>query len=545
MAVFDRIAAGGFLNNTRSTAAVTRAHSRFPTLAAVALAAVLAACGGNDEQSGTPYVVPGQQQTQPGSIAGRVLSASDGQPVAGATVTVGAATTTTGVDGAFEFADLTQTDRLLVTITAPGFAPMVRITPVTGSIVTTVPAQLQPLAATVSIDAAVGGTATVPGSTAQVSLPAGAVVTSAGTAPTQPVLVQITPLNPAEDPNLVPGDFRTTNNGSAAWIESYGALSVVLTDAAGGSYNLAAGQSATIRIPAASRASTLPATIPLYGLNESTGLWELDGTATLAGTAPNQYYEGTVTRFTTWNTDNTINTVQVTGCVQDAAGRRVARARIELDGVTYSGTSNALTDRSGNFSVPMRRDASAALNARSASLLSNTRAVTSTTNNVPLGTPCLILADGAIGIKLSWGLQPLDVDSHLLTPQGTHISYLNKGSLTAAPFANLDIDDVTSFGPEIVSIRRPAQGTYRYFLTNFSGTFGPGMTGSPVKVEITYAGNTSVFRPGAGEGSFRHWHAFDIVVDSQCGVTVTPANTWSSSEPANPNQNGGAVTYCN
>ncbi len=546
MAVFDRIAVGGFLNNARSTAAVSRAHFRRPTLAALVLAVVLAACGGSDDDSGQPYVPAGQQPVQPGSLGGRVLSASNGQPIAGATVVVDGVTVTTGADGAFAFADLTQVDRILVTITAAGYASTVRVTSVTGGLTTTVPAQLMPLAATVSLNAAAGGTTTVPGSTAQVTFPAGAVVTAAGAAPTQPVLVQLTAFNPAEDATLLPGDYRTTNAGAAAWVESYGALTVVLTDAAGGSYNLAAGQSATIRIPAASRATTLPGTVTLYGFNESTGLWESGGTATLGGTAPNQYYEGTVTRFTTWNTNNMLNTVQVTGCVQDSAGRRVARARIELDGITYSGTTNVLSDRSGNFSVPMRRDASAALNARSASLLSNTRAVTTTTGNMPLGSPCLILAEGALGIKLTWGQQPLDVDSHLLTPHGTHIYYNAKGTLTAAPFANLDIDDLRSFGPEIVTIRRPAQGTYRYFLHNFSRTFSPGMTDSPVKVEVTYNGNTTVYRPGAGEGgSLEYWHAFDIVINAQCGVTITPANTWSAGEPTNPNPGGATITYCN
>jgi hypothetical protein len=549
MAVFDRIAAGGLLNNASSTAAVTRTHFHLRSLAALALVAILAACGGDDgDDTGQPPTAPGQpapQPSQPGHIAGRVLSAGDGQPVAGATVTVGGSAVTTGADGSFTFTDLTQVDRLAVTITAPGYAPTVRITSVTGSTTTTVPTQLLPLAATVSLDAAAGGTVTVPGSTAQVVFPAGAVVTATGAAPTQPVLVQLTPINPAFDPNLMPGDFHTTSSGTAAWLESFGALSVVLTDAAGGSYNLAAGQSATIRIPAATRAGTLPPTIPLYGFNETTGLWERSGTATLGGTAPNQYYEGTVARITTWNAEDTINTVRVLGCVEDPAGRRVPRARVELDGVTYSGTSNALTDRFGNFSVPMRRDASAALSARSSSQLSNTRGITTASSTVNLGTNCLVFAEGAIGIKLTWGRAPTDVDSHVLTPHGTHISYVDKGSLAAAPYVNLDIDDTTSFGPEIVTILRPAHGTYRYFLHNYSNTFGPGMTASPVKVEVTYNGNTSVFTPAAGEGTLRNWHAFDIVVDTQCAVTITPVNTWSAANPANPNPIGGVITYCN
>lgn len=544
MAVFDRIAVGGSLNNTYAKAATAR-HPRIHlrTLAALAFAAVLAACGGDDGSNSQPYNPPGQQ-SQPGSISGRVLSASDGQPVVGATVTVDGTSTTTGADGSFSVSGLTQTDRLPVTIAATGYAQTVRYTNVNGGTVTTMPVQLAPVAATVNIDAAAGGTATVPGSTAQVIFPAGAIVTAAGTAPTQPVLVQITPINTAQDPNLMTGDYRTSSTAAGSWLESFGALSVVLTDANGGSYNLAAGQSATIRIPASTRAGILPATVTLHWFNEATGLWVSDGSATLGGTAPNQYYEGTVTHFTTWNADAEIDTVLVSGCVTDIAGLAVRRARVEVDGVTYSGTSSVLTDNNGGFSVPVRRDATAALVARSGARLSNARAVTTASANTSLGGGCLVFADAAISIKLTWGAAPLDVDSHLLTPQGTHVYYEDQGSLVVAPYANLDIDDITSFGPEFITIRRVAQGTYRYFLDNYSGTFTPGMTGSPVKVELTYNGNTSVFTPGPGEGALEKWHAFDIVVDSQCHVTITPVDAWSATEPTNPNQNGGAVTYC-
>ncbi len=535
------------MNHICGTTRAMRIHRRLTTLAAISLAAALTACGGGggDGGGGRPYTAPAQAPTTPGSLTNRVLSANDGQPVPGATVSFDGTTATTDTNGSLSTNNLTQVDRLPIAISAPGYAPTMRIASVSNNVVTVVPTQLLPIAATVSIDAATGGTASVPGSTAQVTFPAGAIVTAGGAAPTQPVLVQLTPINPALDPNLMPGDYRTTNAGAAAWLESYGALTVVLTDAAGGSYNLAAGQSATIRIPAATRASTMPATIPLYWFNESSGLWVQEGSATLGGTAPNSYYEGSVTHFTTWNADDRIDTVQVTGCVRDVNNIPVSRARVEVDGVTYSGMSNVLTDSFGNFSVPMRQNASAAVTARSGLRVSNTRAATATTNNVALGSPCLILSDGAISIRLTWGQSPLDVDSHLLTPQGAHVYYLNKGSLTAAPYANLDIDDITSYGPEIVTISRLARGTYRYYLNNFSNTFSPGMTASPVRVEVTYDGNTTIYTPGPGEGTFVNWHAFDIVVDAQCAVSITPADTWSATDPANPNQTGGAVTYCN
>ncbi|HEY0818587.1 MAG TPA: carboxypeptidase regulatory-like domain-containing protein [Rhizobacter sp.] len=533
------------MNNNISSTAAPKRHARRSTFVALAFAAVLASCGGSDGSNSQPYNPPPPPQLQPGGIAGRVLSASDGQPVAGATVTLdGTTTVTTGADGTFSFTGLTEVDRVPVTISAAGYPRIVRFTSVTGSTVTTLPVQLPPVAATVSVDAAVGGTASVGGSTAQAVFPAGAIVAAGGAAPTQPALVQVTPINTAEDTNLLTGDYRS---GASAWLETYGAVSVVLTDAGGASYDLGAGQNATIRIPVSTRASgTLPATVPLYWFDEATGFWTAEGTATLAGTAPNRYYEGTVTRANvTWSASAPISTVLVTGCVRDMTGAAVRRARIEVDGVTYSGTSSALSNDSGIFSVPVRSNATAAVVARSGARLSNARGVTTQAANVSLGSSCLIFADAAISIKLTWGVDPDDVDSHLLTPQGTHIDYTNKGTLTASPFANLDIDDTTSFGPEYVTIRRVAQGTYRYFLHNYSGTFSPGMTGSPVKVEVTRDGNTTVFRPGAGEGTTNeYWHAFDIVVDNQCNVTITPANTWSTAEPANPNMNGGAVTYC-
>ncbi|MCR5884757.1 carboxypeptidase regulatory-like domain-containing protein [Rhizobacter sp. J219] len=531
--------------NTSHITATPQWRVRRSSLAALAFAAVLlSACGGGGSGSNSQPYNPAGQQSQPGSISGRVLSASNGQPVAGASVTLDATTVTTGADGSFSFTGLTQVDRVAVTIAASGFAQTMRFTTVTGGTNTTLPVQLVPVASTVTVDAAVGGTATVPGSTAQVIFQPGTIVTSTGAAPTQPVLVRITALNLAQDSNLVSGDYRTTNNGAAEWLESYGALSVVLTDATGGSYNLAAGQSATIRIPAATRADTLPATVPLYWFNEATGMWVNEGTATLGGASPNLYYEGSVTQIATWSATDLIDTVLVSGCVTDMRGSAIRRARVEVDGVTYSGTSSALTDNNGGFSIPVRRDAEVAVMARSDSRLSNARGVSTAAANTSIGAGCLVIADAAVSIKLTWGRAPSDVDSHLLTPQGAHVYWDDKGSLAVAPYANLDIDDVTSYGPEFITIRRLAQGTYRYFLDNYSGTFGPGMTGSPVKVELTHDGNTTVYAPGAGEGAFTFWHAFDIVVDSQCNVTVTPVGAWSATAPANPNQNGGAVTYC-
>ena len=150
-------------------------------------------------------------------------------------------------------------------------------------------------------------------------------------------------------------------------------------------------------------------------------------------------------------------------------------------------------------------------------------------------------------MKLSWGASPRDVDSHLFTPDGTHIFWSNKGSLSAAPYANLDVDDVTSYGPEVVTIRRLMVGTYVYALHNYSQTFNPGMTQSPTLVQLNIAGSTRVFTMPAGEVTTgpapTDWVSlFRLAVDAQCNITVTQTGTWSTSAPTTAPT--ATPTYC-
>src|SRR4029434_6987168 len=93
------------------------------------------------------------------------------------------------------------------------------------------------------------------------------------------------------------------------------------------------------------------------------------------------------------------------------------------------------------------------------------RDVTTTTLDI---TPCLTLpSSNAATMRLTWGEFPRDIDSHLNTPDGSHVYYASKGSLTQNPFSSLDVDDVTGFGPEVTTIRRPKVGIYRFYLHNY------------------------------------------------------------------------------
>ena len=136
-----------------------------------------------------------------------------------------------------------------------------------------------------------------------------------------------------------------------------------------------------------------------------------------------------------------------------------------------------------------------------------------------------------LGIRLTWGAQPSDLDSHLYIPNGYEVAYFAQGSLVASPYADLDLDDTTGFGPENITVVRRMKGTYQYFVHNFSGTFDPGMTGSPARVELIRNGVPTTYVPPASEGTNRYWHVFNVIVNSDCVVSIVPINAWLASPP--------------
>ncbi|MFG6415978.1 carboxypeptidase regulatory-like domain-containing protein [Roseateles sp. DC23W] len=93
---------------------------------------------------------------------------------------------------------------------------------------------------------------------------------------------------------------------------------------------------------------------------------------------------------------------------------------------------------------------------------SNTLRATTGAADITLGE-CLVLVANANGvsIKLTWGTEPSELGSHLRTPSGSHVYFSSKGQLAAAPFANLDVDDTSSYGPEVITLTKLMVGTYK------------------------------------------------------------------------------------
>lgn len=138
------------------------------------------------------------------------------------------------------------------------------------------------------------------------------------------------------------------------------------------------------------------------------------------------------------------------------------------------------------------------------------------------------LASGQLRAILTWGEDPRDLDSHLWLPTANpyHVLWTDRGDCSVFPFACLDVDDTSGFGPETLTISEREDGTYVYavYLYNGEGTINT----SQAKVQVyNNSGLVQEFTPPS-TGNGRWWHVFNV--NGSTGV-LTPVNTISESSP--------------
>ena len=136
-------------------------------------------------------------------------------------------------------------------------------------------------------------------------------------------------------------------------------------------------------------------------------------------------------------------------------------------------------------------------------------------------------------VVLTWGEDPSDLDSHLFTPEinGTryHIYFSYKGDLLNPPYVNLDVDCVTSYGPETTTIVNTVPGDYYYSVHHYSGS---GSLTTTSNATISLYGVDGFIRswtvPSTGDGIW--WNVFSF--NGETGK-ITNINTISDDPPAN------------
>ena len=214
-------------------------------------------------------------------------------------------------------------------------------------------------------------------------------------------------------------------------------------------------------------------------------------------------------------------------------------------------TATATTDVDGDYSVSLpvgTYTAMATLDTYSTAYftvysLGNGETYTAPNGSIFLNNGAYNNANAFATIQLTWGEEPQDLDSHLTGPNGEsrfHIAYYDQMHTTDSfdytnfdpsnpcatngVVASLDLDDVTSYGPETTTICQVEEGVYNFYVHHFSGDST--ISASPAVVTVTTAAGitrTYTAPSGATGSSSDVWHVFSI---NSNGV-ITPVNTIS------------------
>ncbi len=506
------------------------------------LSLLFIACGGDDGEYNT--LPPSEKPLSSGKITGQVFNGISGDSVFAATVNADGKSTKTAKDGSYTLSNVTLSDRIMVTVSTPGFADQSKITRISSSSPNaSLPISILPIGLTQEFSPNSAQILTVADSSARVILAESSLVQTNGNAPNGNVTVNLTVIDPTVDIEWMPGNMQTNVNDEAlSPIESFGAILITFTDSKNNKLNLAQGKNATIRIPLADKTGNPPSTLPLYFYNKDNSLWVKEGRAALVFDPAGHYYESTVSHFSTWSAGTLYPQVRINGCIENSSSERITGVNITSVGDNYSSTTSTVTNSSGHFSIIGKSNASVLLFGSRAGKKTNTVKLQMTEVDTTIES-CLVLPTGdetgdtAVSIKLSWGESPLDIDAYFIGPRGIRIRFDFSGSLVSFPFSRLDVDDKDSFGPEVITIFKfPVAGTYRYLVNNYSRTFTAetteGITGSPTRVELNVNGEITLFTPPTGEkNNHLTWHVFEFVVADDGRFSVKPINTWSDSEP--------------
>ena len=281
-----------------------------------------------------------------GTVTGKVVDENN-NPISGATIKAGANTTSSDSRGLFRFNNI-QLDKYssLITVEKPGYFKGYRVFSATQN-TNFVKLKLIPKSLIGSIDASSGGTVSLTDNS-KITLPAGGIVIkSTNQSYSGSVKVYAAPIDPtsADIAQIVPGSFQGNDaNNYRVLLKSYGMVTVELEGSSGEPLQIVSGKKATVRfnIPTSLRSSA-PATIPLWSVDENTGLWKQEGSAT-KGT---DYYEGEVSHFSFWNCDINIPTVYLEMKIVTTEGA-LPYTLVKITRVNGGGSSIGYTDSLGH-----------------------------------------------------------------------------------------------------------------------------------------------------------------------------------------------------
>jgi hypothetical protein len=181
-------------------------------------------------------------------------------------------------------------------------------------------------------------------------LPANAVVKKAGGAYSGSINVYAAYIDPTKNDiaQTIPGSFMADDkNGKRVTLKSYVMLAVELESTTGEKLQIAEGKTAQLKAPIpASLSATAPATIAMWYVDEQTGIWKEQGTATKTGNT----YVGNVSHFSFWNYDASFPAVNLSFTLKTTAGLPLINTSVILTRSNGGGSAYGYTDSYGQVS---------------------------------------------------------------------------------------------------------------------------------------------------------------------------------------------------
>lgn len=229
----------------------------------------------------------------------------------------------------------------------------------------------------------------------------------------------------------------------------------------------------------------------------------------------------------------------VGGTVRNASnGLPVAGAAVAVASTSLTATTAA----DGIYSIANVAAGQRTLNASATGFIPtqvnvNVVASQTVTQNISLSP---VLQAGQTRITLNWTKdsagRPRDLDMHLTgpNPDGTscfHIYFSSKGRLDAAPFAQLEVDNIQVTGDpptETIRLSQLTPGTYGFYVHNYSGDGDNILAQSRPTVQVFGASGLQ-FSQTLSAGSGRYWTVFTM--NGQTGA-ITGVNQVTASAPA-------------
>lgn len=271
-----------------------------------------------------------------------------GEPLAGATVVSGVASTQSDAFGAYSLG-VSTSENINVTATHPMYAANSRKVDVSSGDNLTLNLNLAPIDASAIFDVRDGALIKTKG--AQVNLAANSIVNEDGSIYAGNVVANaaFNQVSSSLGKKAFPGDYMgVQSNGEETVLQSYGFIDVTLADEAGNPLKLAEGETATLTYPMDDNISATPASIPLWYYDIVNGSWIEDGIAHYD--AVTNSYSGQVSHFTTWNLDAKVASADLSGCIVDVNGAAIQSASVT---VTAQGWNRSFVNYSdtGQFTL--------------------------------------------------------------------------------------------------------------------------------------------------------------------------------------------------